>query len=101
MFIVLLRFSSNRAAASDFMAAHNEWIQRGVDDGEFALVGSLLPQQGGVVLVRGDSMEVVQARVSQDPFVIHDVVRAEILQVNVARLDERLHSLVELPEVKP
>ena len=41
MYVVLLRFSTNKAKAPDHMAAHRTWIQRGVDDGVFILVGSI------------------------------------------------------------
>jgi hypothetical protein len=29
MFIVLLKFSSNKAQAGQFMAGHNDWIKHG------------------------------------------------------------------------
>jgi hypothetical protein len=35
MFIVLLKFSSNRGKASQFVERHKEWIKRGFDDGVF------------------------------------------------------------------
>ena len=41
MFMVLLKFSENKAQASQFMEAHNAWIKQGFDDGVFLLVGSL------------------------------------------------------------
>ena len=41
MFIVLLKFSSNKSQAGQFMEGHREWIERGIEDGVFALVGSL------------------------------------------------------------
>lgn len=33
MFIVLLKFSGNKAQAGQFMEGHKEWIKRGFDDG--------------------------------------------------------------------
>jgi len=44
MFIVLLKFSSNRAQAAQLMAAHDEWIARGFADGAFLVVGTLQPR---------------------------------------------------------
>jgi len=46
MFLVLLKFSDNKAQAAKHMAGHNAWIQRGFDEGIFALVGSLKPAGG-------------------------------------------------------
>ena len=95
MFIVLLRFSANRAEAGQFMQAHNEWLGRGFDDGVFAMAGSLQPEAGGVILARGASLTELRARVDEDPFVAADVVSAEILEFTPGRSDARLAFLKE------
>lgn len=94
MFVVLLRLSENKAQASQFMDGHNAWIQRGIKDGVFLLVGSLQPNAGGAVLASGVSLPELQARVKEDPFVEQDVVSAEILEITPARTDERLSFLM-------
>ena len=43
MFVVLLRFSANKAKAPELMDAYNAWINRGIEDGVFRVVGSLQP----------------------------------------------------------
>ena len=95
MFIVLLRFSSNKALAPQFMEGHNAWIQRGLADGIFLVVGSLQPKAGGAILAHGTSLCDLQARVDADPLVEHNVVRAEILEISPARADERLSFLLD------
>ena len=64
MFIILLRFSSNKSKAGELMAAHNHWITRGLEDSVFVLVGSLQPSAGGAILVHGLSRSDLEARVS-------------------------------------
>lgn len=81
MYVVLLRFSTNKAKAPDHMAAHRTWIQRGVDDGVFLLVGSIRSGQGGAILAADSSADALQSRVDADPFVVHDIVKAEIIDV--------------------
>ncbi|MFC6490482.1 YciI family protein [Nitratireductor sp. GCM10026969] len=93
MFVVLLRFSENKAQAPRFMEGHKAWIQRGVDDGIFLLVGSLRPDGGGAVLAHDTTRPEIEARVKEDPFVEEDVVRAEILEIEPNRTDERLSFL--------
>jgi uncharacterized protein YciI len=93
MFIVLLRFSHAKGRASELMTAHNEWIRRGLDEGVFLLVGSLQPNLGGVVLAHAARSELEQ-RVRSDPFVAHDVVRAELLEVSPSKTDPRLAFLL-------
>jgi len=85
MFIVLLKFSHNKAGAPEFMAAHNEWIAQGFADGVFQCVGSLVAAAGGALLASGESREDLDARVNADPFVQNDVVIAEITEVDVKK----------------
>ena len=95
MFVVLLRFSDNKARAAELMAAHNAWIQQGIDDGVLLLVGSLQPAAGGALLAHGVSRADLDARVRQDPFVDAGVVRAEILVIAPKRADARLSFLLD------
>jgi uncharacterized protein YciI len=90
MFVVLLRFSGNKGQASQFMEGHREWIKRGFDDGVFLLVGNLQPNLGGGIVAHNTSRSDLQGRVNADPFVVEDVVTAEILEITPSRADERL-----------
>jgi uncharacterized protein YciI len=94
MFIVLLKFSSNRAQAGQFMDAHEAWIKRGFDDGVFLLTGSLQPNLGGGVVAHNTTLADLQERVNADPFVAEGIVNAEILQLTPSRADERLAFLL-------
>tara|TARA_R110002094_G_scaffold347_1_gene1628 strand:+ start:2539 stop:2832 length:294 start_codon:yes stop_codon:yes gene_type:complete len=85
VFIVLLKFSTSKTAAPEFMAAHNEWIAQGFVDGVFQCVGSLVPTAGGALLAIGESRDKLEARVNADPFVQNDVVVAEITEVDVKK----------------
>lgn len=95
MFIVLLEFSSNKGQASQFMEGHKEWIKRGFDDGIFLLVGSLQPNLGGGIVAHNTSLPDLQSRVNNDPFVIQNVVSAEIIEIAPSRTDERLEFLLD------
>lgn len=94
MFIVLLKFSSNKGQASQFMEGHKEWIKRGFDDGVFLLAGSLQPNLGGGIVAHNSSLSDLQSRVNDDPFVAENVVSAEILEIAPSRTDERLEFLL-------
>ena len=43
MFVILLKFSDNKSDAPKFMEAHKAWIDQGLSDGVFLVVGSLKP----------------------------------------------------------
>ncbi len=94
MFVVLLRFSEKKAQAAQFMEGHKAWIQRGIADGVFLVVGSLQPNAGGAILAHDTSLPQLQARVNEDPFVAENVVSAEILEITPARTDARLSFLM-------
>ena len=94
MYIVLLKFSSNRSQAGQLMDGHKAWLKRGFDEGVFLLAGSLEPSQGGGILAHNSSLADLQNRVNNDPFVAGDVVRAEILELDPGKADERLQFLV-------
>ena len=94
MFMTLLRFSDNRAAASEFMAAHNAWIAQGFDDGVFLCVGALAPAAGGAIIATGEARADHDARINADPFVIHDIVTAETHQIVPKRVTPALKFLM-------
>lgn len=94
MFIVLLKFSSNKGQANRFMEGHKAWVKRGFDDGVFLLVGSLQPDLGGGIVAHDTSLADLQGRVNDDPFVSEQVVSAEILEITPSKADERLGFLL-------
>lgn len=94
MFVVLLKFSSNKGRAREFMDGHNQWIRRGFDDGVFLLVGNLEPKLGGGIVAHNVSLPQLQSRVNDDPFVANDVVSAEIIEISPSKVDERLNFML-------
>jgi len=94
MFIVMLKFSSNKGQAHQFMEGHNEWIKRGFDEGIFLLAGGLQPMLGGAVVAHNTSLSELETRVKEDPFVAEKIVSAEILEIAPSRTDERLKFLL-------
>jgi uncharacterized protein YciI len=94
VYVVFLRFSNNKSKAGEFMPAHNAWIQRGLDDGVFLVVGSLQPQLGGAVVAHNTTRDELEARVRDDPFVAQDVVTAELFEISPSKADPRLTFLL-------
>ena len=90
MFVVLLKFSANKSQAGQFMEGHKEWIRRGFDEGVFLMVGNLQPGLGGGIVAHNTTLPELQSRVNADPFVVEDVVSAEVLEITPSRADERL-----------
>lgn len=95
MFIILLKFSANKSQAAEFMQGHKVWIKQGFDDGVFLTVGSLQPNAGGGIIAHKTSLAEIQERVNKDPFVMEDIVSAEIIEINPTETDERLAFLLD------
>lgn len=85
MFVTFLKFAENRAAAPQFMAAHNDWIRQGFDEGVFLFVGSLQPAAGGAILAHGESRPDYDSRIAADPFVAEGIVIAETYEIDAKR----------------
>ena len=94
MHLVLLRFASNKSEAGRFMEGHKQWLERGFDEGVFLVSGTIQPQLGGAILAHNASLDDLQQRVNEDPFVAEGVVSAEIIEVAPSKTDERLAFLL-------
>lgn len=94
MYVVLLKFSSNKDQAVQFMESHKQWIQRGFDDGVFLLAGSLQPSLGGAILTHNTSRSTLEGRVNDDPFVRQNIVSAEIIEIMPSSAESRLEFLL-------
>ena len=95
MFILLLKFSANKDQASQFLDNHKQWIKLGFEDGVFLLVGSLQPNLGGGIVAHNTSLPDLQRRVKEDPFVVENVVTAEIIEITPSKADARLQFLLD------
>ena len=95
MFIILLKFSDHKNQASEFMQRHKDWLNRGFDECVFLVVGSLKPNMGGCIIAHNTSVEELQQRVKEDPFVAENIVTAEILEISANQADERLNFLLD------
>ena len=93
MFVVLLKFSTQKSRAGEFMAEHKAWLQRGFDEGIFLASGSLQGQAGGCVMAHGLDAAALRQRLNEDPFVVHDVVSTEVIDVALSRSEPRLDFL--------
>lgn len=94
MFVVLLKFSTNKANASQFMDGHNSWLKDGFAKGTFLLAGTIQPKLGGAILAHSATHEEMQAIVKEDPFVSENVVTAEIIEITPSKAAPQLDFLL-------
>ena len=90
MYFITLTFGDNKADAPKHMAAHNDWVAKGLSDGVFLMVGSLVPQAGGAILATGEDRAAIETRIASDPFVSEGVVIPTIHEFAPGKTDPRL-----------
>lgn len=95
MFIVLLKFSSNKASASQFMEGHNSSLKDGFAKGTFLLAGTIQPKLGGAILAHKVTLGQIQEIVEKDPFVSEGVVTAEIMEITPAKAAPQMEFLLQ------
>lgn len=95
MFVVLLKFSTNKANASQFMDGHNAWLKDGFAKGTFLLAGTIQPKLGGAILAHNATPDQIQALVREDPFVVEGVVTAEIIEITPSKAAPQFEFLLE------
>lgn len=95
MFFILLKFSSNKANAGQFMDGHNAWLKEGFSKGTFLLAGSIQPKLGGVVIAHNVTLEQIQTIVKEDPFVAEDVVTAEVIEITPSKAVPQLEFMLQ------
>jgi len=94
MFVILLKFSTHKAKAGQFMERHNAWLRDGFEKGVFLLSGSIQPKAGGAVLAHNATPEQIQAILNEDPFVSEGVVTAEIVEISASKSIPDLEFLI-------
>ncbi|MGR3758665.1 YciI family protein [Roseobacteraceae bacterium NS-SX3] len=90
MFVVFLKFSAGKDRAAGFMEGHKAWLAQGFSDGVFLAAGSIDEGQGGAILAHGCTRAELEDRVAADPFVIQDVVTADVTGFTPSATDARL-----------
>jgi len=95
MFVVLLKFCTNKHKAVEFMDGHKTWIKNGFDEGIFLLAGSLQPNLGGSIIANNISLTSLQDIVNEDPFAKEGIVSAEIIEIIPSKANEQMSFLLK------
>lgn len=94
MFIVFLTYTDQKHLAGEFMQRHMEWITSGINDNIFLLAGSVVAGNGGCILAHNISKDRLVQQLKLDPFVEHNVVSADIVELDAKIADKRLQFLM-------
>lgn len=80
MFIAILTYKKPLSEVDRFLAAHRKYLAGHYAAGEFIASGPQTPRIGGVIMMRADSRETVEAIIAEDPFHINGIADYQIVE---------------------
>ena len=76
------------------LSDHIAWLEEGYQAGVFIASGRRVPRNGGVILVKGESLEDVKMRLSKDPFQIQGLAEVEVIPFEVSKRVAALEGVI-------
>ena len=92
MFIIELTYKVDVAEIDRHMAAHMAFVRKYYRSGHFVVSGRKIPRDGGIILTRGGSRAEVEAIAAEDPFCVHGLAEARIVEFRVSQQADDLQS---------
>lgn len=80
MFIAILTYKKPLSEVDRFLAAHREYLARHYAAGDFIASGPQTPRVGGVIMMKADSREAVDAIIAEDPFHINGIADYQVVE---------------------
>ncbi|MBH1989796.1 MAG: GTP cyclohydrolase [Alphaproteobacteria bacterium] len=80
LFLVILSYKVDLEKINSFRADHLEFLQNCYDKNLFIISGPKVPRNGGVILARCDSKDMLLAVLEKDPFAINDLADYEVIE---------------------
>ncbi len=93
IYVVILTYIKPLEDVDAQIAEHVEWLKKGYSEGVFLTSGRRIPRNGGVILAKCDSLESLEARLSQDPFQKFNIAKAEIIPFEATMKAELLENI--------
>ncbi len=80
MFIAILTYKKPLDEVDQFLQAHREYLANQYADGDFIASGPQNPRVGGVIMMKAESREAVDAIIAEDPFHINGIADYQIVE---------------------
>lgn len=80
MFIAILTYKKSLSEVDRFLAAHREYLAKHYSAGDFIASGPQTPRVGGVIMMKADSREAVDAIIAEDPFHINGIADYQVVE---------------------
>lgn len=80
MFIAILTYKKSLSEVDRFLAAHREYLAKHYAAGDFIASGPQTPRIGGVIMMKADNREAVNAIIAEDPFQVNGIADYQIVE---------------------
>lgn len=80
MFIAILTYIKPLDEVDRYLAAHREYLVRHYVAGDFIASGPQTPRVGGVIMMKADCREIVNAIIAEDPFHANGIADYRIVE---------------------
>lgn len=84
MYVILLDYISDLAEIDAALDAHVRWLDQHYRSGLFLASGRREPRAGGVILARGERVD-VEAAVAEDPFAVLGLARHTLMEFHPSK----------------
>jgi len=95
MFVIELIYKAPLADIDAAMAAHVKFLKKYYAAGNFLVSGRKIPRDGGIILAVGASRRSIEAIVAEDPFIIHRLAEARIIEFRASQRAADIQNRIE------
>ncbi len=81
MFIAILTYKKPLSEVDNYLTAHREYLAKHYATGDFITSGPQSPRIGGVIMIKADNREAVDAIIAEDPIHINDIADYQIVEL--------------------
>ena len=94
MFLIMTTYKVPINEIEKYLVAHRDFLAEGYDKNYFVVSGPKKPRTGGVIISQLTDRAKLDDLLSNDPFVIHDLVNYEIIEFEPVKYHEKFASFV-------
>ncbi|WP_418822115.1 YciI family protein [Parabacteroides johnsonii] len=80
MFIAILTYKKPLGEVDKYLQAHREYLAKHYAAGDFIASGPQTPRVGGVIMIKANCHESVEAVIAEDPFHINGIADYQIVE---------------------
>ena len=95
MFIAIVTYKKPLEEVDRFLQAHRDFLAEHYKTGDIITSGPQNPRVGGVIIMKADSRDAVNAIIAQDPFNINGIADYQIVEFTPTMFcEQRIYELL-------